>query len=61
VIARHRYVLGIHHRIVKLYTISEVPLITVDVETTYFITHASDDLQAEGDAKDKIVGGTMQK
>lgn len=31
------------------------------VVPTYLVGHASDNLQSEGEAKDKIVGGTIQQ
>ena len=60
-VVKHHHLLGIHKGIVKLYPRGKIFLISVEMEATYFITQACQDLQTEGDAKNKIVCSTMQK
>jgi hypothetical protein len=61
VTARHRHILGVHQRIVKLYPTGKGPIKREEVVTTYLVTHACDNHQSEAEAEDKIVGCTMQQ
>lgn len=60
-VVKHHHIPGIHKGIVKLCPRGKILLILVDMEATYFITQACEHLQTEGNAKNKIVCGTMQK
>lgn len=59
--ARHRHILGIHYRIIKLYPTSKGLSEMIEMEVAYLATEVCDNLQTAGDHKDKIIGGTVQK